>query len=324
MVVYKDFNGIKKDENTVLTVGTFDGLHTGHKQIIETVVKKAKSGNCRSVLITFEPHPRTLLLNHFNRDESKNNPLPSKVDLLTSFEDKVDLIKVLGIDILLVIEFTMDFAQTSSYDFIVNYIYDKIGVKEVVLGYDHKFGKNRDGDNELFRSLGNKYNFSVTTLPPVSVEGETVSSTKIRHYLQKGDIMNANLMLDREFSFNGIVVQGDMRGREIGFPTANITLIHKELISLPGGVYAVRVGVKDKVFTGVMNIGTRPSFTSGTEIIQEVHILDFRDEIYGSNLRISFVDRIRDEEKFNGVEELKARINADIEYTRNLIRQSRI
>ncbi|MHC1736740.1 MAG: bifunctional riboflavin kinase/FAD synthetase [Ignavibacteriaceae bacterium] len=316
MVVYKDFNSIKKDEETVLTIGTFDGLHIGHKQIIETVVRKAKSLKCRSLLITFEPHPRTVLLNgntHSAAAEKK-----SKVELLTSFEDKASLINELGIDNLLVIEFTREFAETSSQDFFVNYIYDKIGVKEIILGHDHKFGKNRGGDNNLLHSLGKEYNFSVNTLSPVSVDGEVVSSTRIRHLLKEGNINKVNQFLDREYSLKGIVVHGDMRGRRIGFPTANIEFSHSELLVPPKGVYAVRV-IRDNVtYTGMMNIGTRPSFTSGVEIITEVHILNFSEEIYGNNLEIRFVDRIRDEMKFNGAEELKGQIVKDIEYTRSL------
>lgn len=319
MVIYRDFESINKDKDTVLTIGTFDGLHVGHREIIETVVGKAKENNSRSVLVTFEPHPRMVLQNHFNRDESKNKPGLKKVALLSTFENKKRLIEDLGIDVLLVVEFNMGFANISSNEFIEKYLYEKTGLKEVILGYDHKFGKNRDGDIDLFRQLGLKYGFEVTTLSPVSVNGETVSSTKIRHYLENGEVRNANSMLGREYTLTGKIIHGDMRGRKLGFQTANLDFSESGLLIPPMGVYAVRVKYSSKMYEGVMNIGTRPSFNSGTEITKEVHIFNFNEEIYGEELEVLFVEKLRNEKKFESVEDLKTQIKKDIERAKSLL-----
>lgn len=301
MVIYKDISQLKKDNNTVLTLGTFDGVHLGHKKIIETLHLKSENKGSRKLVITFEPHPRTVLYKNSRR-----------IELLTSFEEKVAVFKELKVDNLLVLNFTESFSQLPSDVFFKEYVVDKIGLSEIVVGHDHKFGKARGGDETLLIELGVKYNFSVTRVDGVTIDDVTVSSTKIRNLLYEGNIKSANKMLGRLFSLKGKVVAGDKRGRTLGFPTANLDIVDENKLIPATGVYSVEVVLKSAKYKGVMNIGRRPTFNSNSdEIVKEVHLIDFSGDIYGEDITIKIIDRIREEKKFESKDELIRQIFVD-------------
>ncbi|MFA3782489.1 bifunctional riboflavin kinase/FAD synthetase [Melioribacteraceae bacterium 4301-Me] len=312
MKIYSDTVNINNNTiRYVVTVGTFDGLHIGHMKIIDSVVRKAQSVNGQSVLVTFEPHPRLVLSKDYN------------IKLLTTFDEKRKLLQEAGIDNLIVINFTKQFSQLSSEEFIYHYIVQKIGAQHMIIGYDHKFGKDRNGDVNKLKQLGEKWNFSVTSVPPAKINGEIISSTLIRNALNDGDIEKANLFLGRAYSFSGTVVEGVKRGRTLGFPTANIHLNNEMKLIPKRGVYFCSVKLMNENLYGLMNIGIRPTFENKKELVIEVHILNFNDDIYGQELEIDLIKRIRDEKKFESKEQLVNQIENDkkqaLEYINVLI-----
>ncbi|NCQ19027.1 MAG: hypothetical protein COZ80_12035 [Ignavibacteria bacterium CG_4_8_14_3_um_filter_37_9] len=303
MRVYNDLFLIEKNDNTIITIGTFDGVHLGHQEIFNVLINKSKKNDHRNFVITFEPHPRMVIQPNF------------QLKLLSTFQEKVEILGKMGIDNLLVIPFTKEFSQLSPEEFFRKYILEGLGVKKMVVGYDHHFGRGRDGDEQKIRELGALHNFEVQRTEAVTVNGIVVSSSKIRNALIEGDVINASLMLGRNYSFSGIVVVGDKRGRALGFPTANIQL-ETELKLIPkNGVYAVKVFLESEVFNGVMNIGFRPTFKDTKIVLSEVHILNFDRDIYGNLIRIEFIERIRDEKKFSSKEELIKQIEIDKQKT---------
>lgn len=292
---------IYRDTNSFVTIGTFDGLHAGHKRIIEKLKEKAALAGGRSVVITFDPHPRTLFQN------------ADPVKLLTTLEEKIELFGKTGIDVLWVIKFTREFASLSSEEFVKSYLVEKLGVKEIIIGHDHRFGKGRDGDEAKLRQIGEAYGFTVTPVEPVEVNGVTASSSKVRKALTEGDVKLANSYLGRNYLLRGEVVVGERRGRVLGFPTANVGNIAEWKLVPAIGVYAVKVIVDGEELKGVINIGKRPTFNTGSDVIPEVHILNFDKDIYGKKIEIQFVERLRGEKKFSSKEELIEQINTDKE-----------
>jgi riboflavin kinase/FMN adenylyltransferase len=299
MSVELNLSEITRNDNTIITVGSFDGVHVGHVKILSTLVNKAKEKQCRSIVLTFEPHPRKVV--------SKNYSLK----LLTTLDEKRELIYKLGVDEIIILPFTHEFSQMSSDDFFKNIIIDKIGIKEIILGYDHRFGRGRDGDEHKVRQLGGIFNFDVTLVPEVKYDDLTVSSSVIRRELQQGKIKSTTCYLNRFYSITGKVIEGDKRGRLLGFPTANIQLPDADKMIPANGVYAVKVLIGKEKYSGVMNIGNRPTFQETENIILEVHIFDFEENIYNKEIKVEFIDRIRDEQKFNSKEELIQQINRD-------------
>ncbi len=306
MKIFYSLSEVNKDINTILTLGTFDGIHLGHQKIIEQVIKNAIEKKSRSFLITFDPHPRIVL--------SKD-----KIKLLTSFKEKIEIIKSLGVENLLVIRFTDTFSQLSSEDFVEKYIVGSIGVKEIIIGHDHHFGKGRGGDQQTLSEMGKEFNFNVSIVEPINQNGIIVSSTKIRNYLAKGDVKVANSLLNRLYSFSGVVIYGDQRGRLLGFPTANIELDDKDKLLPFLGIYAVEFLIDNKKYFGVMSIGKRPTFYDEGKITTEVHILDFNADIYNKYVTVNIVERIRGEEKFNSAEELIKQMHKDCENGRKIL-----
>ena len=309
--VFRDISEITRDENTAVTIGTFDGLHVGHQDILNVLIEKAEKNKCRTFVVTFEPHPRLVL--------SKE----SGIKILTPFEEKVKVFEDAGIENLLIINFTKEFSQQTSVEFIENLIIGKIGAKEIVIGYDHKFGKDRGGDESTFRKLADKYNFELTVVPAKTIDGEVVSSTKIRHALNDGDFDKVYSYLNRNYYLHGKVVKGAGRGRTLGFPTANVELTDKTKLIPKTGVYAVQCRAAGQAVFGVMNIGVRPTFENLDEPVIEVNLFDFNKEIYNESIEIEFLKRIREEKKFNSKEELIKQIEVDkkeaIEFTNSLI-----
>ncbi len=299
MKIYQNIQDFPKSTFAVVTVGTFDGLHLGHQKIIRRMTELAKENNGETILVTFDPHPR-LVVNSNSHD----------IKFINTQKRKFELLDKLGIDHLIIIPFTKEFAKTSSEDFIKNYLIDRIGTKKLIVGYDHHFGRNREGNYQKLHALGENYGFVVEEISAQYIDDSAVSSTKIRNALMDGDVKQANKMLGYEYSITGTVVEGNKIGRTIGFPTANIEIEDKYKLIAAGGVYACRIDVDGTRSTGMGNIGTRPTVGINGQVT-EVHIFNFDREIYGQEITIYFVDRIRDEKKFNGLEELKFQLEQD-------------
>jgi riboflavin kinase/FMN adenylyltransferase len=296
------------DKNTVLTVGTFDGVHLGHREIIGKLVSVKEKKGYRAVVVTFDPHPQIVLRNR-NKD----------IKLLSTTDEKLEIFSSLGIDIVYIISFTKEFSQTPARDFYVNYLINKIGLSELVLGYDHMFGKNREGSFETLAELSKEFGFSVDKVGEYKPEGEHVSSTAIRNLLTGGDVRRASKILGHEYSFQGEVIHGDKRGREIGFPTANLEPLD-EFKLIPGkGIYAVRAEHAGETYGGMMYIGLNETFTDGNALILEVNIFDFTKEIYGDKVKVSFVDKVREDMKFGSAEELVKQMEMDKEAAKRLL-----
>ncbi len=301
MQVFNSIKDLKKDKNTILTLGTFDGIHPGHLKIIDKLVDCSKEKGCRNVVITFHPHPRTVLGNGGN------------VKILTTLEERKNLLEKRGVENFLTINFTKEFASLTGEQFIYDYLVNGIGLTEIVLGHDHHFGKGRSGNFELLRRIGAKENFSVTTVDAFYVDDEIVSSSKIRNALSDGDLKKANRLLGRNYFFRGTVVGGDKRGRELGFPTANIKLSSEEKLLPAIGIYAAKVLLKDEEHFGLLSIGKRPTFFNEGEVVTETYIFNFNREIYGEVVTVELVERLRGEEKFNSAEDLINQMNKDKE-----------
>lgn len=288
----------------VVTIGTFDGLHKGHQVILERLKNLAAKINGETVVFTFYPHPRVV-----------TSPNEDSLRLLTTKDEKTELFRKYGIDHLIIYPFDKAFASLTYTEFVEDILVKKIGTKCLVVGYDHKFGKNREGGFEYLKKCAEKYNFSIEKMDALtSGEGENISSTKIRAALQEGDIKTANHYFGHEFTLHGTVVEGKQLGRKMGFPTANIESSDKHKI-IPGyGVYAVKVEFDGKTFNGMLNIGTRPTFNKNADNRSiEVNIFDFSADIYGEKLTLCFVDKIRDEKKFPGIESLIEQLKKDRE-----------
>lgn len=309
MQIFYDTDKIERDEKTVITLGTFDGIHLGHKKILEKFVKKADGINARNLLVTFSPHPRSVLVKEKN------------VRLLSTLNEKIPILESLGVLNLLIVNFTKEFSQKTSYEFVKEYFVDKIGVKEIVIGYDHHFGKGRGGNFDALSKMGKEFGFNVSMVEAVSIDGITVSSTKIRDALSEGNISLANKLLGRRYSFSGVVVEGDKRGRELGFPTANIEDFGDDKFLPAIGIYLVEISVEDKNHFGLMSIGRRPTFYESGDVTTEVYILDFSKKIYGQKVTVNIIERIRNEEKFTSAEELVAQMKKDEVKGREIIKK---
>lgn len=299
MKIFYDINEVNKEKSTVLTIGTFDGFHKGHQQIIDLLVKEASKAQARSFLITFEPHPRSVLSKDFD------------LKLLTTLEEKLHLISEAGVDNVLVINFTPEFSKLSSDEFIEQLIVGKIGLSELVIGYDHHLGRDRGGDENKLKELGKTFGFNVTPVYAVKIGDDAVSSTKIRHALADGNITKANDYLGRNYSFSGDVVKGAMRGRTLGFPTVNVKLDNKQKMIPARGVYLVKIRENGGNHYGIMNIGMRPTFGDTVELVIEVYIFNFDRDIYGEHVTIEILERLREEKRFPSKEALIGQLEND-------------
>ncbi len=285
-------------ENPVLTIGNFDGVHKGHLVLFEKVKDRAKAIGGQSAVMTFEPHPIKVV-------KPGNGPL-----LITPTKQKLDLISHAGIDLILCIPFTTQFASISAEDFVQDILVDMLGIKEIVVGYDYTFGYRRLGNIRLLREMGDKLGFQVHVVNPVRLDNTLVSSTSIRKFVQEGNLSEAKKLLGRDYQISGTVVKGKNRGgRLLGFPTANLRLID-ELIP-KGGVYAVTVMVNDKTYYGVTNIGYNPTFGDDALSV-ETHLLDFSEDILDKTIKVNFIQRLRDEKTYRSVKELADQIAQDI------------
>jgi riboflavin kinase/FMN adenylyltransferase len=309
----KVLHGIDKIErkfhNPVITIGNFDGVHIGHLSLFQRVKELAETMGGESIIITFYPHPIKVL--------SPSNGPP----LITSHEQKVQLIEEAGIDVFLVIEFTREFANMSAHDFVHEIIHSKIGARAVVVGPDYRFGHKREGDIPTLTRMGKELNFEVYVVPDISINGVEVSSSTIRGFVTAGELRRAREMLGRDYQVAGRVIRGrDRGGRLLGFPTANLQLID-ELTPKPG-VYATEVLIEGRLYEGATNIGYSPTFENGAFSV-ETHVLDFSGDIYGKIIQVRFIERLRDEKTFSGPEELSQQIKKDVDRAREILAKHR-
>ncbi|GIV43280.1 MAG: riboflavin biosynthesis protein [Bacteroidia bacterium] len=308
MKVYRHINEFPGCKNAVVTTGTFDGLHIGHRTILNRIKELAKKTGGETVVLTFFPHPRMVLF-----------PDNKDLKLIDTIDERIEFLEKEGIDHLIIHPFSKEFSRLSSVEFVREILVNKIGTKILVIGYNHQFGRNREGSFEHLKEYSSLYGFEVEEIPAKLIDDVDVSSTKIRRALLEGDIKTANTYLSRNFTLSGKVSHGNKIGREIGFPTANLHVKESYKIIPRIGVYAVKVWIDNNAFYAMLNIGYRPTFNSESNVKIEVHIFDFDKEIYDKNIKIEFVDRIRDEKKFNNAEELKSQLNLDKNYALKLL-----
>tara|TARA_R100001143_G_C3361367_1_gene137147 strand:- start:89687 stop:90649 length:963 start_codon:yes stop_codon:yes gene_type:complete len=303
---------VQREPNTILTVGTFDGVHAGHRVLIKTVVNLSEKNSARSVIVTFDPHPREII-----------NPGEAGIKLLSTLKERCELLADLGIDEMVVIPFDRDFSLLTSEKFVKEIIWEKIGVSNFIIGYDHHFGRDREGTIETVKRLGVELGFTSKVVSKQEVGDKTVSSTAIRNAIQlNGDMTQAAKFLERYYLLNGTVIHGDKRGKSLGFPTANIQPENPSKVIPKKGVYATWIRVDESYYRGMMNIGERPTFNEASFSI-EVHILDFNEDIYGKEIQVQFVERIRDEMEFNGKNELVEQLHKDKEMTNNILKKKK-
>ncbi len=307
MSVFYQYHDLPIFKNPVITIGSFDGVHNGHRCILKEVVKAAKDIDGESVLITFEPHPRKII--------QPNIPL----GLLTSTAYKTQLLLEAGIDHIIVAPFTRDFSMMSAESYVKDFLIKNFNPKKIIVGYDHRFGHSREGNLVLLKSLIGA-TVALQEIPAQLIDNAAVSSTKIRNAIINGNVEDAAIMLDRPHAYSAVVVHGNKIGRTIGFPTANLQTEDNDIL-LPGiGIYAVLVSLKDRTFKGMMSIGYRPTVGHETNITCEVNLLDFNEEIYGEHLTVQFLKRLRGEEKFESLEALKTQIAQDEINTREVLK----
>ncbi len=299
MQIFKDLKTIDKPFiNACVTIGNFDGVHCGHQQLFATVVKKARSLNGTSVAITFDPHPLQVLL-------------PGGIKLISTIEQKVELIAMAGIDVLLVIPFTKEFAKTTADDFVAKLLVHQLGVKELVVGYDYAFGKGRSGNIGFLQRQGMQFGFPVTVVDAYYIDNQLVSSTRIRELVRGGDMSGAEKLLGRHYQIRGSVQVGKQRGgKVIGFPTANLKLNEEDLVP-KHGVYVSQVMCRGCCYGGILNIGYNPTFGE-QQLVAETHIFDFNEDIYGQPIRVNLLKFLRSERKFSGAKELALQIEKDV------------
>jgi riboflavin kinase/FMN adenylyltransferase len=292
--VYHHISELTGLKHSIVTIGTFDGVHLGHQKIIKRLVELRKKQGGETVLFTFDPHPRKVLF-----------PGQTDLKLITTTREKCELLEQFGIDHVLVFPFTMEFAQMQAADYISEVIAKGLKTETLVIGYDHRFGSNREGNIETLKELSATYNFKVEEIPAQEINQLNVSSTRIRKAIDEGDVVTANEFLGYSFFITGIVVKGKQLGRTIGYPTANIFVEDKDKLIPKIGVYAVNVVVEGKRYKGMLNVGLNPTTDTDNTIKIEVNIFDFDKEIYGEAIKVEFVKWIRNEEKFANLEELK-------------------
>jgi len=309
MRIFHGLEGLKQISKPVLTIGTFDGVHLGHQKILKNLNQVAEKIGGESVLFTFFPHPRMVLY-----------PKSHGVRLIQTEDEKLKKLEEMGLQNIIIIPFTVEFSRLSALEFVRDFLVNKIGVKQLVIGYDHQFGKNREGNIDYLREVCETYDFGITEISAKEMDEVNISSTKIRNALKEGNIEVANAYLGSKFELFGTVTKGKGLGKTLGFPTANITP-GSALKLIPGnGVYVVQAIIDGKKeFHGMLNIGTNPTISDENNRTIELHIIDFNDDIYGKEIEVQFLSRLRDEMKFESVPALIEQIKQDEQVTRSYI-----
>ena len=299
MKIYHSIEDFPSDVNTIVTIGTFDGVHKGHQIIINRINEIAKKQALESVVLTFDPHPRHVIY-----------PDDQELRLIHTLEEKIEALRKTGVQNLVLHKFTKEFSRTESVNFIRDFLVTKLNMKYMVVGFDHHFGKNRQGTFDNLIELSDAYGFKIEKIKPQNIGEVTISSTKIRNAILEGDCKKANTYLSANFSITGKVVQGNKIGSSIGYPTANIEIENQWKILPKNGVYAVKILLKNQQYFGMLNLGNRPSISDDSFAI-EVHLFDFNATIYNEELKIEFIQRIRDEQQFSDLEKLKSQLKID-------------
>lgn len=306
MKIYRSIEDYNEVKRSVVTIGTFDGIHLGHKKILSRLIKSSKNKDLNSVVLTFFPHPR-IILNKYN-----------EVKMIDTLDEKIIHLNEIGIDSLIIHPFDKNFSLLSANQFIKDFLVDKLKIKHIIIGYDHRFGKGREASVTDLKNYADDYDFTVEEIKAQEIEKITVSSTKIRNSINQGDIKTTEKYLGRYFNLTGKVVKGDGLGKKINYPTANIFIEETYKIIPKDGVYLVETIIKDKLFKGMMNIGHRPTIGTNVKSI-EVHLFNFNEDIYGKVISIKMISKIRDEKKFSSIQALKEQLVKDENYCLKLI-----
>ena len=299
MKILNDLNSFSKT-GTVVTIGTFDGVHIGHQKIIKRLINTANQEGLKSVILTFFPHPRMVLQKDAN------------IKLINTIDERSQILESLGLDYLFIKKFTQEFSRLSSHDFVKQILIDKLHVRKVIIGYDHRFGRNRNADINDLRNFGEQYNFEVEEISSQDIDDVSVSSTKIRNALLEGNITKANKYLGYSYMISGMIVKGKELGRQIDYPTANISIEEDYKLIPKRGSYVVSSKIDNVLVYGMMNIGTNPT-VDGKKETMEVHFFNFNKDIYDKKIQVNLLHRIRDEQKFKSVEVLKQQLAKDKE-----------
>ncbi len=311
MKVCRNLDNLPSFGESVITIGSFDGVHTGHRQIISKIVNIGKENNYTSIIITFEPHPRLVI-----------NPDDKSLRLIYSINEKLDALRETGIDYVVIVPFTREFASMSPEDYIKDFLVGKFNPAHIVIGYDHKFGAKRKGDIELLKSFSEEYNYELSEIKAQEIDAITVSSTKIRKAVSEGNIRLANSYLEASFPMTGRVVKGQQLGRKIGFPTANLELDHTHKLIPKHGVYAAQALVDGVHHNGMLYIGTKPTIDGSFKEVIEINLFDFSQDIYGTTVKLLLHDYIRGDVKFDGIKALTAQLKQDEKEVRELFKMA--
>lgn len=312
MRIIREINEIDFDGKTAVTVGTFDGVHRGHRKIIEKLNSVKEAKGLRSIIVTFEPHPQIVLRNRTH-----------DIKILSTLEEKLEIFESLGVDIAYIINFTKDFSETTATEFYRKYLIKGTGLSDLILGYDHMFGKNREGNFDTLKELSLNYGFTVDKVDEFKYDGQHISSTIIRDLLQNhGNVKTVRNILGREYSLTGTVTEGKKLGTVLGYPTANIITENPFKLIPKIGIYAVKAEVNGNTYSGMMSIGRNPTVADEDSVKLEVNIFDFSEDIYGETIKVRFLDYIRDEEKFGSLEILKNQLSEDKKTTLKIINKA--
>ncbi len=309
MLIHNSLNHLPTFKNAVLTIGTYDGVHFGHQQIIKRINDIAKEIEGESVMLTFDPHPRLIL-----------NPNDNKLKLISTIDEKEELLEEFGLNHLVIVEFSKEFASTDAEEYVEKILVQNFHPKRIVIGYDHRFGKGRQGNIDLLRQLAPKYGYEVEEIPAQTLDEISISSTKVRNALLDGDIQQANEFLAHPFTIKGKVVHGDKIGRILGFPTANIEISNPHKLIPASGVYAVKLKIEDTFYKGALSIGYRETVFDNSSLTIEVFILDFEGDLYNKEVDMIFVQYLRPQIKYENWDLLKEQIEKDVIAVRNAVR----
>lgn len=306
MKIYKSIDEYNESKNSVVTIGTFDGIHKGHQKIFNKLITASKQSNLSSVVLTFFPHPR-VILNKYN-----------DIKMIDTLDEKIDHLEKIGIDHLIIHPFDKKFSLLSADQFIKEYLVDKLQLKHIIIGYDHRFGKGREASVKDLKEYSREFNFVVDEIDAQEIEKITISSTKIRNSINEGDLKTTKTYLGRFFSLTGKVVKGDGLGKQINYPTANISIEEDYKIIPKDGVYYIKTTIDNKLYNGMMNIGHRPTIGTKEKSI-EVNLFSFDKDIYDKVISVDVVEKIREEKKFSSIEALKTQLAKDEEHCLKLI-----
>lgn len=300
MQVHRDIESLPKFTNAVITIGSYDGVHIGHRKIIQKLNAKAKKIDGESVIISFHPHPRKIIY-----------PNDKSLVLLNTVDEKIALLSKLGVDHLVLVPFTIEYSQQHPLEYIENFIVKNFSPSCIVIGYDHRFGKNREGNIDLLKENSDRLGYQIEEIKKQNIDDIAVSSTRIRASIQDGNIAEANRLLGSCYRFSGIVIHGEKVGEFLGFPTANLELTDEHKLVPSEGIYAVRINIESNEYEGMMYIGKKPTLHEENDNSIEVNIFNFKDSLYDKEIQVEIVDFVREDKKFDSLEELKAGIAAD-------------